>query len=95
MSNINKNKKSLPVCTLLWQDAAYSYEKEFSEEIPLPQLTFGFIVAATDDHTNISTSVSYDQKTGEFYPADGFVVPKKVTISFKKIGVINNLDDDQ
>jgi len=82
----NKIHKPLPVCAILWQDAAYSYEKEAPIKLPPPQLTFGFVIATSNKHTNITSSVSYDKNTGKFYPADGFVIPKQTTLEFKKIG---------
>jgi hypothetical protein len=84
-----KSPKTNPVCVLLWQDAAYSYEKEIPKQFPAPQLTAGFIVVSTDKYTNIATNVNYNQKSNNFYPADGFVIPEKIIIEFKKIGKLN------
>lgn len=85
-----KKRKNLPVCALWWWDAAYSYEENLPDELPLPQLTTGFIVVATDDYTNIATNVRYDQKDGAIWPIDGLVVPEKATIEFKKIGLLHD-----
>ena len=88
MIQSNNKKFKNPVCTILWQDAAYSYLKEFSKELPLPQLTTGFIISENDEFINIATNVKYNQKTGEIYPIDGFLIPKGVEIKFRKIGFL-------
>lgn len=88
---MNKKKlKNPPVCALWWWDAAYSYEENFPDALPLPQLTTGFIVTATDDYTNIATNVSFDEKDGTIWPIDGFVVPKKAITEFKRIGLLHD-----
>ncbi|MCX6788841.1 MAG: hypothetical protein WCO21_02395 [bacterium] len=77
-----------PVCAIYWRDAAYSYEKELPAEFPMPQATFGLIIVADDEYTNIATNVGYNLKTNEIYPVDGLVIPKKAEIKFKKIGYL-------
>lgn len=88
MVQSNNKKFKNPVCTILWQDAAYTYEKEFPEKLPLPQLTAGFIFSENDEFINIATNVKYDQKTGEIYPINGFLIPKEVEIKFRNIGFL-------
>ncbi|MCL5410389.1 MAG: hypothetical protein M1324_00855 [Patescibacteria group bacterium] len=84
-----KKAKNPPVCTLWWQDAAYTYEEELPAELPSLQLTTGFIMVANDDYTNIATNVWYDQKDGTIWPVDGFVIPEKATTKFRKIGLLH------
>lgn len=67
-------------------DAAYSYEKKLPRSTPNEQLTAGFIVEATDDYTNIATNVHYDPGTKKIQRVDGFVIPKKAVIEFRRIG---------
>ncbi|MEK9177932.1 MAG: hypothetical protein AAB777_02305 [Patescibacteria group bacterium] len=81
--------KKNPVCTILWRDAAYTFEPEIPKELPKPRLTTGFIIKTNDEYTFIATNVSYDKKTGEMSPVDGFVIPEKAIIEFKKIGNYN------
>ncbi len=80
--------KKNPVCTLLWRDAAYTFETELPQEFPKPRLTAGFIIETNDSHTFIATNVSYDE-LGEIIPVDGFVIPEKSIVEFKKIGNYN------
>ena len=84
----NKNSKN-PVCAILWQDAAYAYSKEFPKELPSLRLTTGFIIHENDEFINTAVNVEYNQKTGVLHPIDGFMIPKKVIIEFKKIGFLN------
>ncbi|MBI4993549.1 hypothetical protein HZC33_01135 [Candidatus Wolfebacteria bacterium] len=88
---MGKENQKNPACVILWQDAAYSYEKEFPKEFPLPQLTAGFIISANDedDFINIAMNVEYDEKTGKLYPLDGFLIPKKSKIEFRNMGFFN------
>lgn len=86
--NIEKNPKN-PICTILWRDAAYSFESSVPNEFPQPRLTSGFIVETNDKYTFIATNVSYDNETGNFSPVDGFIIPEKSIIEFKKIGNYN------
>lgn len=81
-------KKKNPICTVLWYDAAYAYKK-LPKSVPLPQLTTGFIVQATDDFINIATNVNYNEKTKNVYPIDGFIIPDKTIVKFKKIKNFN------
>lgn len=78
--------KKNPVCTILWTDATYSYETEVPAELPLPNLTTGFILQTNDDYTFIATNVRYDQATGEISAIDGMVIPEKSILEFKRIG---------
>lgn len=80
------NMKPNPVCTILWRDAAYTFEKDLPEVLPSPRLTTGFIIETNDEYTFIATNVSYDAQTGEITPVDGFVIPEKAILEFKKIG---------
>ena len=77
--------KNKPICTLLWRDASYSYFTEAPLDIPLPQLTTGFIIQTNDEFTVIATNVEYNKNTGEIAPLDGFIIPDKAIIEFKKI----------
>jgi len=82
--------KKNPICTILWQDASYSFESKMPLDLPLPQLTTGFIVKTTNDYTFIATNVHYDKNTGMVSPVDGLIIPEKAIIEFKKIGDYNN-----
>lgn len=81
--------KKNPVCTILWQDAAYTFEKNLPKDIPKPKLTTGFIIETNKDFTFVATNVSYDKVSGEINPVDGFVIPEKSIVEFKKIGNYN------
>ena len=80
-----KTIKKNPVCVIWWQDAAYAYGKRVPATPPSLQATAGFIVSAVDAYTNIATNVNYGSD-GALWPVDGFVIPQKAIVSFKKIG---------
>ncbi|MEI6296346.1 MAG: hypothetical protein WCO84_01700 [bacterium] len=82
-------KKNDPICTILWRDASYTFMQKMPEILPLPQLTTGFIMETNDDYTVIATNVSYDDKTGAMSMVDGFIVPGKTILEFRKIGNYN------
>lgn len=79
-------KKKNPVCVIWWRDAAYSYEKELPKEVPPIQTTTGFIIVATNEFTNIAVNTNYNLNENTLWPIDGFVVPKRAIVKFKKIG---------
>lgn len=83
---MEKNDPKNPVCTLLWLDAAYTFDKESPNHIPQPRLTTGFIVETNSEYTFIATNVSYDKESHTIVPIDGFVIPEKSILEFKKIG---------
>lgn len=80
-----KKKEKNPICAIWWRDAAYSYEKELPKEAPPVQVTTGFVVVATDEFTNISFNANYNLKENTLWPVDGFVIPERAIIKFKKI----------
>jgi len=82
--------KKNPICTILWRDAAYSYDKELPRENPLPRLTVGFIIESDDDLTFIATNVAHDSESGTISPIDGFVIPNKSIIKFEKVAYLND-----
>lgn len=82
--------KHNPICTILWKDAAYTYEQIMPKKFPQPQLTTGFIVETNDEFTFIATNVSYNQETREISAVDGLIIPRKAIIEFKKIGNYND-----
>ena len=90
--NMNEfeSKKRNPVCVIYWWDAAYSHNKNVPKEAPQLQVATGFIISATDDYTNIATNVYYDKNTKKLYPVDGFVIPEKAIVEFRKIGYLEN-----
>ena len=59
---------------------------ELTDENPLLQVTCGFIVSAEATLTNIAVNVNFNPKDNSLWPVDGFVIPKKAIIKFKKIG---------
>jgi len=77
--------KKHSICTILWNDASYSFEKELPKNLPDPRLTVGLIISNNDECVFIATNVSYDQKTGDIAPVDGFVIPKGTIIEMKEI----------
>lgn len=81
--------KKNPVCTILWRDAAYTFEDKASSDLPLPQLTMGFILETNKIYTFIATNVHYDKDTGNMTPVDGLIIPEKAIIEFKRIGNYN------
>lgn len=86
-----RNKKN-PVCAVFWRDAACTNLKKPPKELPPIQLTTGFIMETNDEYINIATNVNYDLKTGEMYPVDGFVIPQKTIIKFKKVDYLDEKD---
>lgn len=82
--------KKNPVCTIFWQDAAYTFELEVPKELPTPQLTAGFILQTNDQYTFIATNVRYDKKNHTLSAVDGFIIPEKVILEFRKMGNYNN-----
>lgn len=78
--------KKNPICSILWQDASYTFESKASKSIPLPQLTTGFILETNPTFTFIATNVYYNKENGTISPIDGLVIPEKAIIKFKKIG---------
>lgn len=78
-----------PVCTILWRDAAYTFEKEIPKEIPLPRLTAGWLLKTNKEFTFIATNVGYNEKDHTLEAVDGFVIPEKVILEFRKIGNYN------
>lgn len=81
-----KLKKKNPVCVVYWRDAAYSYQKKLPSQNPPLQVTSGFVVVSADAFTNIAVNVNYNQKDDTLWPVDGFVIPEKAIIKFKRIG---------
>jgi len=81
--------KKNPICTILWRDAAYTFNKKLPRKLPGPRLTPGFIIKSTKDYTFIATNVAYDGKNAALYPVDGFIIPEKVILEFRKIGNYN------
>lgn len=75
-----------PICSIIWSDAAFSYNENIPKEIPNPRLTIGFIVETNNDYTFIATNVDYDKNSGKLAPVDGFIIPDRAIIEFKKIG---------
>lgn len=78
--------KKNPVCTILWWDAAYTFEPEIPKKLPQPKLTAGFILRANNQYTFIATNVAYDKNTNALSAVDGFIIPEKVILEFRKIG---------
>jgi hypothetical protein len=60
------------------------------KEAPSAQHTTGFIVSTNASFTMIATNVTRDQRTGALSPVDGFVVPEKAIVRFKKIGFFDH-----
>lgn len=81
-----KPKKRNPVCVIYWRDAAYSYQKNLPSKNPPLQVTSGFVVVSTNTFTNIAVNVNYNQKDDTLWPVDGFIIPEKAIVKFKKIG---------
>ena len=81
-----KEKKKNPVCVILWRDAAYSTLKRFPKGIPPLQLTSGLIISSNRRFTIIATNVNYNPRTKTLWPVDGFVIPEKAIVAFRKIG---------
>lgn len=87
------NKKKVyknPVCAIAWLDATYSFSKKYPKEFPKPQVTTGFIVQTNENYVNIATNVSYNIKSGELVPIDGFVIPNKAELDFIRLSNLNN-----
>jgi uncharacterized protein len=76
-----------PICSILWRDAAYSYEEYNPDNLPKPILTTGFIIENNTEKgfTKIASSSGYDAKEGKVFPKDGFLIPNGMEIEFKKL----------
>lgn len=72
------------VYTILWRDAAYTFEPELPEVLPEPRLTTGFVIKTTEKYVFIATNVSYNKENGEISPVDGFIIPQNTVIKLKK-----------
>lgn len=79
-----------PICAILWQDAAYTFRKKFPLKMPSPRLTVGFVVSTNKYFTHIATNIGYDVAKETICPIDGFLIPEKTIIKFKKIGYFKN-----
>lgn len=79
-----------PICAILWRDAAYSFDKNVPLKKPIPRLTAGFIISTNKDFTHIATNIEYDETNKIIYPIDGFLIPEKTIIKFKKVGYFKN-----
>lgn len=84
-----KMMKKNPICTILWNEAFYTFESDIPKEFPFPRLTSGLIIETNDEYTFIATNVAYEKETGSLNPIDGFIIPEKVITEFKKIGNYN------
>lgn len=87
---MNKKKFKNPMCAILWKEAFYTFNKNFPKKFPLPQLTVGFIISSNKKMTNIATNVNYNQKTSQLWPVDGFLIPQKTVVEFRKIQNFND-----
>jgi hypothetical protein len=84
------DKPKNPICTILWRDASYTFEPAVPKNLPAPTLTGGFIVFTDDQFTNICCSAEYDEKSGKITPKDGFLIPEKTILDFKKVGDLHD-----
>lgn len=87
--DMKKTKYKNPVCVVIWQDAAFSYEKNIPKGLPLPQLTTGFVIKENKNFLNIATNVGFNKRTNLLELKDGFLIPRKTILKFKKIGYLN------
>lgn len=83
------NKPKNPVCVVWWHDAFYTDSKYLPLFLPQIQLTAGFIISENKKFINIATNVDYNVKTGRLWPVDGFLIPNRAIIKFKKISNLN------
>ncbi|MEA1929375.1 MAG: hypothetical protein U9M92_00600 [Patescibacteria group bacterium] len=87
---LQEKEKRNPICTILWHDASYTFDEQLPKEIPLPSITSGFIISESAEFVNIATNVDYDEKTNTVSPVNGFLIPRKSIIEFKKVGYLND-----
>lgn len=78
----------MKIHTILWKDAAYSYEKKLPSKLPLPDLTTGSIVSQNEQFINIAMNGKFNSETGEFEETDGLLIPKSVILELREIGSI-------
>lgn len=78
--------KKNPVCSILWEDAAYSFNSTAPTNPPNPRLTTGFIITTNEEFTFIATNVDYNRLTGVLTPVDGLIIPEKSIIEFRTFG---------
>ncbi|HUX80880.1 MAG TPA: hypothetical protein VMV38_00990 [Candidatus Paceibacterota bacterium] len=64
------------ISMITWQDAAFSFEDSIPATAPEPRVIFGIILHETAKYIFISTEVYRDQKTKEFIPVDGMLIPR-------------------
>lgn len=84
-----KNSRKNPFCVVVWQDAAYSFAKKLPKELPLPQLTTGLVIEENDNFLNLATNTSFNKKIKNLEPRDGFLIPRKTILKFKKLGYLD------
>ncbi len=73
------------IYTILWNDAAFTFEKELPANLPNPRLTVGFIILENNEFVFLSTNVDFNKETNKILPKDGFVIPKKTILKITKI----------
>lgn len=78
------------VCAVAWLDASYVFSKKLPKHPPQPQITVGFLVEDMDSYLNIATNIRFDPKTKISWPIDGFIIPKKTILEFKKLVDMKN-----
>lgn len=78
-----KNNKA-ELCLVVWRDASYSFSEKLPEYSPPIQVTNGFLLKETEDYINLATNMDFDSKTGDRWPVDGFVIPKKTILKMTK-----------
>lgn len=77
--------KDAQISMIKWQDAAFSFEESTPSTLPEPKITFGVILREADDHIFIATNLYQNQKTKEFEPVDGMLIPRGVIHEIKHI----------
>jgi len=77
------------VKTILWKDAAYSFEEVLPSHVPNPRLTTGIILSENENSVFIATNTDYDLHTGHISPVDGFVIPRGTILEIKDVGAIS------
>lgn len=86
------SKSKVKVCAILWRDASFIYTKKLAD-LPMLQLTTGFIIEDNKEFINIAMNVNYNPKVNKFWALDGFIIPKKAVVKSEIIYSLNGIDE--
>lgn len=81
-----KNK----IVMITWKDAAYTFEKEFPNNLPEIQTAVGFLIEDNPKFIKIANNAYIEQLDGKILPIDGFLIPQRTIIGIQTIDYEKN-----